>query len=205
MQAANAADSGADESDQLLYEMLASFGVGGAPAASGPTAAAAAAAAAAAVEQPASEPPASSRPTAAAAAVEQPVPAPAVAQAPATPAAAPAPAPAAAGCTADQPSGAHVGGTAAGLDPALLADLACPLTLELMHDPVVAADGCTYERAAIAGAPAGFAAGGAQVGCRLGWGDYALRLGVPEHDALQHCAVLACTAAQHGAQPYMSA
>jgi hypothetical protein len=40
---------------------------------------------------------------------------------------------------------------AAGLDEGLLADLLCPITQELMEDPVVAADGETYERAAIQG------------------------------------------------------
>ena len=37
------------------------------------------------------------------------------------------------------------------LDPALLASLECPLTLQTMQQPVVAADGNTYERSAIAG------------------------------------------------------
>ncbi|PRW56411.1 ankyrin repeat [Chlorella sorokiniana] len=39
---------------------------------------------------------------------------------------------------------------AAALDDALLSDVCCPITHELMEDPVLAADGTTYERQAIA-------------------------------------------------------
>ena len=58
---------------------------------------------------------------------------------------------------AGQPAGGPTAAAAAAavpplpLDPTLLSDLCCPITHEPMSDPVVAADGTTYERAAIEG------------------------------------------------------
>ena len=59
--------------------------------------------------------------------------------------------PAAPAMAAHSPPDAAPATPTVSLDPALLASLECPLTLQTMQQPVVAADGNTYERSAIAG------------------------------------------------------
>lgn len=46
---------------------------------------------------------------------------------------------------------AQAQGAGAALDDALRSDVCCPITHEVMEDPVIAADGTTYQRQAIAG------------------------------------------------------
>ena len=63
--------------------------------------------------------------------------------------------PAAPATAAHSPPAAAAAAPTVSLDPALLASLECPLTLQTMQQPVVAADGNTYERSAIAGEQVG--------------------------------------------------